>query len=291
MIKLGETQTLKMLERSSSGIYLTPLEEDASSSKAAWAPAEKEKVLLPNNQVPENIQIGDTLEVFLYKDSEDRPIATTATPYIKLGEIASLKVIEVGKIGAFLDWGLLKDLLLPFKEQTRKVAEGEEVLVTLYLDKSQRLCATMNIYKSLLDESPYQKDDKVIGTVYEPSGNFGVFVAVDNKYSGLIPKKDVFREYIAGEVIEARVTSVREDGKLNLSTREKIPVQMNEDSQFIYDRLIENKGFLPFHDKSDPELIKKEFNLSKNAFKRAIGHLLKEKKIRIEEDGIYQIHG
>lgn len=289
MIKLGQTQTLKMLERSSSGIYLTPLEEDAGPPKASWKPEETEKVLLPNNQVPEGIQPGGTLEVFLYKDSEDRPIATTAKPYIQLGEIASLKVIEVSKIGAFLDWGLLKDLLLPFKEQTRKVQAGDEVLVTLYLDKSSRLCATMNIYKALEDKSPYQKDDKVTGTVYEPSGNFGVFVAVDNRYSALIPKKDVFREYTAGEVIEARVTDVREDGKLNLSTREKIPVQINEDSDMIYKRLLDNDGFLPFHDKSDPSLIKSEFNLSKNAFKRAIGHLLREKKIVMKENGIYSI--
>ncbi len=286
MFKLGESQTLKVIQRSSSGIYLAPLDESIQDDRPTWEPAKIGKVLLPNNQVPKDIEINDTMEVFLYKDSEDRLIATTTTPKLTLGKVASLKVIQTGKIGAFLDWGLVKDLLLPFKEQTRNVAVGEEVLVSLYIDKSERLCATMNVYKALKSDSPYQKDDHVTGTVYEPRGNFGVFVAIDNQYSGIIPKKDVFREYSAGEVIEARVTDVREDGKLNLTTREKVHVQMDADSTLIYSCLQEAGGFLPYHDKSDPEQIKQKFNLSKNAFKRALGRLLKEGKIIQEENGI-----
>lgn len=287
MFKLGETQVLKVIEFSNSGIYLSSLEDKKEEFRPSWQPEKSEKVLLPNNQVPEGIKIGDSLTVFLYKDSEDRLIATTSTPLIQLNGLATLKVIEVSSIGAFLDWGLLKDLFLPFKEQVRKVNTGEDVLVTLYIDKSERLCASMDVYKALRCDSPYQKDDSVTGTVYEPNGNFGVFIAVDNLYSAIIPKKDVFREYIAGEVITARVTDVREDGKLNLNTREKIPLQLDADGEMIYQRLTENNGFLPFHDKTDSQLIKTEFSLSKNAFKRAIGHLFKAQRITIEDDGIH----
>ena len=287
MIRLGETQELKVIEFSNSGIYLAALDTDKIESRPSWQPESTQKVLLPNNQVPKDIKIGDVISVFIYKDSEDRPIATTTTPLLQLDGLAKLRVIEVGKIGAFLDWGLAKDLLLPFKEQTKRVKDGETVLVTLYIDKSERLCATMNVYKALRSDSPYQKNDHVTATVYEPSGNFGVFVAVDDMYSAIIPKKEVFREYIAGETIEARVTDIREDGKLNLSTREKVYVQLNTDADLIYNKMQENDGFLPFNDSSNPDKIKTEFGLSKNAFKRAIGHLLKEKKITIEEDGIH----
>lgn len=287
MIRLGETQELEILEFSNSGLYLTDSAAEKEAARPSWQPEKSQKVLLPNNQVPPDASIGDRLSVFIYKDSEDRLIATTAKPFLELNGLASLKVLEVGKIGAFLDWGLAKDLLLPFKEQKRRVKAGETVLVTLYIDKSERLCATMNVYTALSQDSPYHKDDRVTGTVYEPSGNFGVFVAVDDQYSAIIPKKDVFREYTAGEQIEARVTDVREDGKLNLSTSEKIPVQLDKDADFIYEKLLENQGFLPYNDHSDAEQIKQEFSLSKNAFKRAIGHLFKAKKITIEEDGIH----
>lgn len=287
MIRLGETQDLKVIEFSNSGIYLAPLVEEPKEKRPNWQPEKAEKVLLPNNQVPKGVKIGDILTVFIYKDSEDRLIATTIEPFIQLDGLATLEVIEVGKIGAFLNWGLAKDLLLPFKEQTRKVKVGETVLVTLYIDKSDRLCASMNVYKALRSDAPYVTNDHVTGTVYEPSGNFGVFVAVDDMYSAIIPKKEVFREYRAGEVINARVTDVREDGKLNLSTREKVHVQLSSDGEMIYEKLVENNGFLPFNDKSDAQEIKSEFCLSKNAFKRAIGHLMKEQKITIEEDGIH----
>jgi predicted RNA-binding protein (virulence factor B family) len=154
MIKLGEQQELEMVKSTDFGIYL---KETASSSE--------ERILLPKAQVPQNIKPGDTLTVFVYKDSDDRPIATTLTPQISLGKVALLQVKEVTTIGAFLDWGLAKDLLLPFKEQTERVHTGEHVLAALYIDKSTRLCATMKIYDYLQLDSPYKKGDKVIGTV------------------------------------------------------------------------------------------------------------------------------
>lgn len=277
MIKLGKTQNLQVARHSDFGVYL--FDPDASR---------EDQILLPKGQVPEGLDVDDRISVFVYKDSEDRFIATTATPALELGQVALLPVVQVTKIGAFLHWGLSKDLLLPFKEQTKEVEQDEEVLVALYVDKSNRLCATMKVYDFLSTNSPYKKEDMVTGRVYETSGNFGVFLAVDNQYSALIPKQEVFKTLYPGMEITARVTNVREDGKLTLSLREKSFIQMDEDAKVIYERLCNSpKRMLPFHDKTDAEIIKKEFHLSKNAFKRAIGRLMKEDKIRIEKDGIY----
>lgn len=275
MIKLGEIQTLQVVKTTDFGVYLN--DPDGIDS---------DKVLLPKNQVDAGTKLGDKLEVFIYRDSEDRLIATTTHPTLTLGGVASLKVIEVGGIGAFLDWGLAKDLLLPFKEQTLRVHTGEDVLVSLYIDKSNRLCATMKIYNYLSQSSPYHKDDKVMGTVYELSDEFGAFVAVDNKYSALVSKKELYRNVQPGDSIEARVINVREDGKLDLSLREKSYIQMDFDAETILDKLKANGGHLNFNDKSDPDKVKKEFNLSKNAFKRATGRLLKEGKITLTDNGM-----
>lgn len=246
----------------------------------------QEKVLLPKKQVPRGVEAGDPVEVFLYKDSSDRLIATTSEPKIMLGELAVLTVADVGKIGAFLDWGLEKDLLLPFREQTAKVKKGDEVLAALYVDKSGRLCATMKVYDRLRQDSPYQKDDEVEGIIYDTSDNFGVFVAVDDCYSALIPKREAFGSLKVGERIHARVTKVKEDGKLDLAVRKKAFLQMDTDVQTILERMEEYGGRLPFTDKADPERIKKEFGMSKNAFKRAVGRLLKEERIEICEKSI-----
>ncbi len=246
----------------------------------------QEKVLLPKKQVPRGVEAGDPVEVFLYKDSSDRLIATTSEPKITLGELAVLTVADVGKIGAFLDWGLEKDLLLPFREQTAKVKKGDEVLAALYVDKSGRLCATMKVYDRLRQDSPYQKDDEVEGIIYDTSDNFGVFVAVDDCYSALIPKREAFGSLKVGERIHARVTKVKEDGKLDLAVRKKAFLQMDTDVQTILERMEEYGGRLPFTDKADPERIKKEFGMSKNAFKRAVGRLLKEERIEICEKSI-----
>ena len=187
----------------------------------------------------------------------------------------------VGKIGAFLDWGLEKELFLPFKEQTRKVAVGEECLVALYIDKSSRLCATMNVYPYLQQDSPYHKDDMVQGTVYEISDNFGAFVAVDNLYSALISKKELYGTVRIGDQITGRVVQVKEDGKLDLSIREKAYLQIKKDAEKILNVIDSYDGVLPFTDKATPEVIKRETQMSKNEFKRAVGHLLKEGRIEI----------
>ncbi|MFA9376807.1 MAG: S1 RNA-binding domain-containing protein [Lachnotalea sp.] len=274
MFELGKKQELIVVKQVEFGIYLGEV------------PNAEERILLPKKQVPAGIKINDTLEVFIYKDSSDRIIATLNEPKLYLGEVAILEVLEVGKIGAFLDWGLEKDLLLPFKEQTSRVRTGEKCLVALYIDKSSRLCATMNVYEYLDLDSPYKKEDRVSGTIYETSQEFGMFVAIDNKYSGLIAKKEAYGNMKIGDVINARVINVKEDGKLDLVVREKAYLQMDDDSKLVMDAIEEHDGVLPFTDKASPEVIKHEFDLSKNAFKRAVGRLLKEGKIEITEDSI-----
>lgn len=280
-MRLGYTQTLVAVKKTDFGLFLTDIEKKEDKNRDT-----EDEVLLPKNQVTEDMRVGSEIEVFLYKDSEDRMIATRLVPFIKIGEIKKLRVKEVNKIGAFLDWGLPKDLLLPFKEQIYDIKSGDEILVTVYIDLSDRLCATMDLYSRLSLLPPYQKDDMVKGTVYQVHEQFGAYVAVDNKYSALVPKKELHCELKPGEEIEARVLEVKEDGKLDLSLRQKAYVQMDADSALILDKLKQAGGSLPYQDKSSAEEIKEEFNLSKAAFKRAIGRLYKERVIVIEKDGI-----
>lgn len=276
-MELGVKQVLQIQKMVEHGAYL-------------GEPGQPDKrVLLPRKQVPEGAKIGDELEIFLYKDSEDRMIATTNTPLITMGELNVLKVVQAGNIGAFLDWGLEKDLFLPFKEQSYKVRPGDECLVALYLDKSSRLCATMRVYDLLREDAPYKVNDKVSGVIYDIKEDLGAFVAVDNRYHGLVPAKELFGKHRMGEKVEARVTGVREDGRLNLSIRQKAYLQMDEDAQIVWKVLEEFAGVLPFNDKASPAVIQREFGLSKNAFKRAVGKLLKEGKIQITETSIRKI--
>ena len=277
MIAIGKKQGLTVAKVVDFGVYLGEKE----------TAGEKDTVLLPGKQVPEGTKKGDKLSVFIYKDSQDRLIATTREPKLFLGETAVLRVAQVSRIGAFLDWGLEKDLFLPYKEQTKKVHEGEEILVALYIDKSSRLCATMKVYHYLQTDSPYAQGDTVTGLVYEISDNFGVFVAVDEKYSGLIPKQEAQGNYKPGDELTCRVTAVREDGKLTMSAKKKAYIQLHEDAESVYEIIQEFEGELPFDDKASPEIIQREFGLSKNAFKRAVGHLLKEKKIEMKNGKIY----
>lgn len=277
MLQLGKRQELTVVKRMKFGVYL-------AEGKDA-----EERVLLPVKEVPDETEIGDRIEVFLYLDSKDRMIATRREPYAELGGIAVMEVKEVSNIGAFLDWGLEKDLLLPFKEQSRRVAQGEKVLAAVYLDKSRRFCATMNVYEYLETDSPYQKDDRVTGTIYETEGNFGVFVAVDNRYSGLIPKREAAGNYRIGDMIQVRVTAVKPDGKLDLSPNERVEVQMDKDAELVMKVIEEYEGVLPFGEKVSPEIIKREFGISKAAFKRAVGRLYKQGRIQIMENRIKKL--
>lgn len=274
MIELGKIQRLEVIRKTPIGVYL-----NSKNNKG-------DDVLLPKSQVPQEIDTGDEIEVFVYKDSEDRTIATVKKPKLAIGELTMLKVAEVTGIGAFLDWGLEKDLFLPFREQVGKVMKGGTYLVGLYIDSSNRLCATMNVFNLLSSESPCKENDRVRGTIYSISKELGAFVAVENKYQGLIPVKELYGNYSVGDNLEVRVKKVRKDGKLELSSRKEAYNEIEGDAQKIMDRLKSRGGTLPINDSSSPDYIKAELNMSKGAFKRAVGRLLKEGAVKITDQGI-----
>ncbi|WP_414732157.1 CvfB family protein [Acetobacterium carbinolicum] len=274
MIEIGKVQTLTIERITPIGAYLS----DGFDTT--------DVVLLPEKEVQKNAKAGDQIDVFIYRDSKDRLISTTREPKIQLGSFAVLKVADVTKVGAFLEWGLEKDLLLPYNEQTVKVQKGRDYLVNLYADKSDRLCATMKIYPLLKVGGPYKLGDWIEGYVYQINPEIGAFVAIDNLYHGLILIKDANSDIHCGEKIHARVSEIRNDGKLVLSPNKKAYKEIPKDAVVILTELNESQGFLPYNDKTDAFIIKKEFNMSKSSFKRAVGKLLKEKKIRITERGI-----
>lgn len=271
-MELGKVQTLEVIRKVEFGVYLGTL---------------KEQVLLPKREVPEGTEVGDFVEVFLCRDSQERLIATMDRPVAQVGDTARMTVKEVTKYGAFLDWGLGKDLFLPYKEQTIEVKAGDQVLVGVYTDKSDRLCATMKVYDYLKCNSAYVEEDIVTGTVYHYNPAYGVFVAVDDRFHGLIQQKELTRKLSVGEQIEVRVKSVRPDGKLDLALRKKAYLQIDEDAEKICRFLTENGGKLGYTDKVAPEQIRKDFQMSKNEFKRAIGRLLKEGRVIIGENNIF----
>ncbi len=273
-MNIGEYNELTIVRRTDFGLYLA---SDENSD---------EQILLPKNQTDPSMDIGDKLNVFVYRDSKDRPIATLKTPAMTLFKVGLCHVKEIGKIGAFLDWGLEKDLLLPFREMTCELKPDIDIPVVLYLDKSSRLCASMKLYKYLTVMPGAKKGSMVTGTVYEISDNFGAFVAIDNKYQGLIPKKELTSDIHVTDRISARITSVKEDGKVDLSVKEPAYIQMDIDADRLVKMMTANGGNLPFDDKADPDLIRSRTNMSKNEFKRAIGRLLKNNLIRLENGSV-----
>ena len=276
MYLLGEKQVLTVTRVGEIGCYLG----DHYDSRA-------QDVLLPAKWMPGGAQVGDKVEVFVYKDSADRPIATTMEPALTLGQTAVLRVVDTTRIGAFLDWGLEKDLLLPFHEQNGRLHEGDECLVTLYIDKSERLCASMKkVYHALSTDTPYVKDDVVDGFIYEISDEYGAYVAVDGKYSARIAPQEMRGALSAGRRITARVARVLPDGKMDLTLQKKVADQMTDDAEAVLSEIRARGGSLPFTDKADAEVIREAFGMSKNAFKRAVGRLLKQGKIAIGTDQI-----
>lgn len=274
-MELGKVNRLTLVKLVDFGAYLAEGTED------------QERVLLPAKQVPQGIGQGDSLDVFLYKDSSDRLIATTARPLAMVDQFAPMKVKELTKIGAFLDWGLEKDLLLPYRQMLGRVEAGDQILARVYVDKSQRLAASMKeIYSMLRSDSPYQAGDEVRARVYEFSRDFGTFVAVDDIYSAMIPRHEDTRQLRIGDQISCRVTGVKRDGKLDVSIRGKSYETIGEDAEAILRLLESYAGVLPFTEKASSEVIRRETGLSKNAFKRAVGHLYKEGRVSIEDGKI-----
>ena len=284
MIKIGKRQKMIVDRFTSVGAYLTEVEKDGEE-------IEDISILLPNNELEEReLQEGDEVEVLIYMDSEDRPVATFRKTEALVGTLAKLEVTDVNpKLGAFMDWGLKKELLLPRGQQEIQVEVGKKYLVGIYEDSKGRLSATMKIYKFLLPSTSIKKNDIVSGTVYRIEPNIGVFVAVEDRYFGLIPKIEYFKDYKVGDEIEARVIRVREDGKIDLTPRERAYIQIDEDAELILGKMRLLGDSFGFTDKSSPEEIIDYFNMSKKAFKRAMGNLLKNGKVEKNEKGYYRI--
>lgn len=274
MIKIGNTQDMRIVRFSPFGAYLTDLDESG------------QEVLLPKKYLNEGSVEGQLIEVFVYKDTKDRLVATTERPIAQVGELAYLKVVAVGETGAFLDWGLEKDVFLPFKEQSCGLEKGQSYLVALYVDKSDRIAATMHIGKYLSDESPFKAGDWATAIVYNIHDSYGAYVAVEQRYLGRIPFKEIMYDLHFGQEVSVRVTRVLEDGKLELSLREKSHLQRDEDSEKILMALKEADGCLNLSDASDPELIKATLQMSKKSFKKALGKLYKEGLVDLQAEKI-----
>ncbi|RUA08402.1 MAG: RNA-binding protein [Fusobacteria bacterium] len=275
-IKVGKRQKLTINNISSIGAYL-----DAETGNP------DDNILLPNNQIEDkNLSEGDIVDVFVYRDSEDRLIATFEASFAVAGTMAKLKVVDLAPFGAFLDWGLSKDLLLPKGQEECRVEVGKTYLVGLFEDKKGRISATMNVYKFLLPNFELEKNELVVGTIYRIVPEIGIFVAIEDRYYGLIPNNEFFGKYKVGDEIQARVIRTREDGKVDLSPRLEAYKQMDKDAEMILDAIQTNyHKKLSISDKASPEEIKKEFGLSKKAFKRAIGRLLKARLIEKTDSG------
>ncbi|MFS0491520.1 S1 RNA-binding domain-containing protein [Leadbetterella byssophila] len=274
-MEVGKYNVLTVLRATSVGIYL--------------GDDEGNDVLLPHKYVPEEIEMGQEINVFVYRDSEDRIIATTLQPAIQLNQFAILEVVATSSIGAFLDWGLEKDLFVPFKEQNHKLQTGQWVPVFLYLDEeTDRLVASAKINKYFQNDqiSDLEPQQKVEVLVYEKT-DLGYNVIIDNKYKGLIYENEIFRRLAWGDQTTAYIKNIREDGKIDVSLQPLGFLQArDENTQIILDKLSQNGGKLGLTDHSDPIDIQEHLNMSKKAFKKAIGGLYKEGKIRLDEDGI-----
>ena len=276
MYNLGEFQKLIIKRFKNNGAYIGL--KDVKN--------EKLDILLPKKEVLETDKVDDEIEAFVYKDNQARFVATRKNPKISLGKLETLEVMDISKIGAFLDWGLEKELFLPFKEQTMKLEKGRKYLVALYIDKSERLCATMKIRDYLTSDSPYKEGEWVEGIIYSIHKDYGAFVAVDKKYDAMIENKDIIGVLEIGEPINFRISKVKKDGRLNLVLKNLSHVEINDNAEILFNIIKDRGGFLDLNDKSEPDKIKEICCMSKSSFKKAVGRLLKNKKIQFEGNGI-----
>lgn len=261
-------------------------------------PPEGDDILLPKKYLKKDWAVGSEVKVFIYKDSSDRPVATTEKPLLEVGRMGFLKVADKTKIGYFLDIGLERDVLLPFSESIGKIDIGRKVFVYLYVDKSERLAATMKVKGKLLPNELYKENDEVFGVIYSIHPEYGAFVAVNNKYDALLPNDEMFGIFEVGDELGFRVSQVREDGKIKLTLRERKNIQMSKDQEKIWAALERAGGVLSIGDKSEPKLIKDKLQMSKSDFKRAIGGLYKQRlivpgdfEIKRTESGGFNVKG
>lgn len=267
-MEIGHFQTLKIIDMKPFGAIL------------------EGRILLPKKEVPEDAKIGDRLKVFLLKDNKGRPIASLKKPAAQLGDLAVLQVKAISKPGAFLDWGMDKDLLLPYKEQTRRLREGDWVLVYIYLDKTKRLAASMKVKGKFAFPKNLKEDDRVEGKVYSIHPKLGAFTLVEGAYNGLLPKEKTQTPVRLGQDLTLRVENIKPDGKIDLSMLARTYQRLDEDGHTIYSTLKANGGFLRLNDYSKPEKVRMVLGMSKGQFKRALGGLLKEGTVRFKDDGI-----
>ncbi|NOY91430.1 MAG: GntR family transcriptional regulator [Deltaproteobacteria bacterium] len=271
-IPIGRYSTLEVMREAEAGVYLG---------------RDGEELLLPNRVVPEGIELGQTLRVFVYKDSEDRPIATTKEPKAVVGDFALLEVVDLSPHGAFLDWGLDKDLFAPFKEQHRRLVLGERLVFAVSLDeRTDRVIASSQLRTFFdYDVSEVQADDEVELLVYDHN-ELGALVVVDGRHTGLVYRGEASRELRVGDELSGYVKLVRPDNKLDIRLQRTGRDAIDDATQALLDALREAGGFLPLHDKSPPEEIRARLSLSKKAFKRALGGLYKARRVELRPDGV-----
>ena len=278
MLQLGQYNTLKILRDTQVGIFLGDGEN------------EENDVLLPNKYVPKEFSIGDEITVFVYLDHEERPVATTIKPYIKLNEFAHLKVNYINKFGAFLNWGLEKDLFVPFKEQARPMEIDKRYLVYCYMDeKTNRLVATSRTNKFLSNENVDLETNEEVDLIVSHITEAGINVIINEKHKGLAYENETYQDIKPGKRLVGYIKQVREDGKIDVYLRKVGFEAIEPTSQIILDELKANRGFLRLNDNSHPEDIKTVLKMSKKSFKKAVGSLYRQQLIEIKEDGIYLV--
>ena len=277
MIKLGDYNTLKIVKSVDFGLYLDGGEEG--------------EILLPQRYVTKDMKVGDEVNVFIYLDQEERPVATTETPYAKVGEFVSLEVAWVNQFGAFLNWGLMKDIFCPFREQKKRMEQGQRHIVYIKVDEdSYRLMATAKVEKYLttpiVTDLPLLQHGTEVDILVWQKTDLGFKVIVNNKFQGLIFENQIFQPLHSGMKLKAYVDHVRQDGKIDIVLQQTGRQQTLDFAETLLRYLYENDGFCNLGDKSPAELIYDRFQVSKKAYKKAIGDLYKRRLITIEDEGI-----
>ncbi|MBA5791403.1 GntR family transcriptional regulator [Flavobacterium sp. xlx-214] len=275
MISIGTFNTLKIARRTNVGLFLTDGNED---------------ILLPKKYIPDAFDLGEDIDVFVYLDHEERLVATTLEPYIFLNEFALLKVNYINDFGAFMDWGLEKDLFVPFREQARPMKEGNYYMVYMFLDvKTNRLVGSSKLNQFLSNDEISVKVGEEVDLIVSHITEAGINVIINEKHKGLMYQNEVFEDFRTGDRIIGYIKNIRPDGKIDVSRQKLGFEKVNDHVTKILDELQYNNGFLGLHDKSHPDEIKSVLEMSKKTFKQTIGVLYKENKILIKEDGIYLI--
>lgn len=274
MLEIGKVNKLEVSKLVDFGVYLLGDVHDP-------------EILLPKRYVPKDCKPGDMLDVFIYFDSEDRIIATTRQPKAMVGQVAYLKSVAVTRIGAFLDWGLEKDLFVPFKEQNQKMQIGHSYLVYIYVDdRTERIAASSRLNRWLDTETSDLEEGQKVDLIIANKTDLGFNAIINHRYKGFIFENDIFQELSTGQQLGGYIKKIREDKKVDLVLQRPGYENIDKYTQLVLKYLLDNEGFMPLNDKSDPAVIAQKFSISKKNFKKAIGALYKKKAITIEDDGI-----